>query len=88
MKSFLASIILIEETEESLMMIWIRVFVDNTKTVADSTRSLSFHHTITVVNFVSIEEFFPTTVVKLFGFVYQAMISIWKTNSARTFFVD
>jgi len=87
MKSFLASIILIEKTEESLMMIWIRVFVNNTKTVTDSTRSLSFHHAITVVNFVSIEEFFPTTIIKLFSFTDQTLISIWKTNSTRTFFV-
>ena len=68
MKVFLTSIILVQEAKETLMMIWICVFVNNTKTVADSTGSLGFHHAITIVNFVSIEKFFPTAVLELFCF--------------------
>ena len=36
-------IILIQKAKETLMMIWIRIFVYDTKTVADSPRYLVFH---------------------------------------------
>jgi hypothetical protein len=78
--------ILVQEAKETLMMIWICIFVYNAKTVANSSRSLCFHHAI--INFVSIEKFFPATVIELNCFIYQAMISVWKTNSTRALFVD
>jgi len=89
-KGFFASrwMILVQEAKETLMMIWICIFVYNSKTVANSSRSLCFHHAIAVVNFVSIEKFFPAAVIELNCFTNQAMISVWKTNSTRALFVD
>lgn len=84
--SFSFGIILIQKAKETLMMIWICVFVYNTKTVTDSDRSLCSHHVISIVRLVSVKKFFTTAVIKLFCFTNQRMISVRKTNTTRALF--
>lgn len=81
-------IVLIQKAKETLMMIWIRIFVYNAKTVADSSWNLSSHKAIIFIIFVSVLKLFATAGVKLLGFIHQGVICVWKANSTWAFFVD
>lgn len=64
-KLFFVFRILINKTKETLMIIRITVFINNTQTIANSSWNLSFCHSILNISFL---KFFSATVVKLFCF--------------------
>ena len=66
-KLFFIFWILINKTKETLMIIRIAVFINNTQTIANTSWNLSFCHTILNISFL---KFFSAAVVKLFCFSY------------------